>query len=514
MSATQTQQIGSQEQHYDVDPDFATLVNRPGEDVIDQLLREGEEQEQRRIDHIPRNVHTLTSNVFGGPNQGGQIPPPPNQRRNSNGGQYPGGGNPGGNPGNNPGNPGGPGGNPPPNFGFNQGQGQGNNNHRASELKYDAPPKFDGTAKSYQRWKENCGLFIIAQPNKFPTDHESILFMLYHMEGAAIPWRTDFIKRHINGANRLVFNSLEDLLNEMDATFLPWNYMEDNLRALHHFKQHGRPVDYYISQFRVLASQAGMVNPSELIFRFREGLDYEIGQRTIQRAPANTLTDWIAAARTAEAIYRTELDHRRSHGRLKSHGTVPPQQFKTPHYPNRTQAPSRQRDPYAMEIDALETAINNFAIDEGYDQSSEQDFYDNEVNNTEEEEDNSTDVNELVHQRVQSVLNEILTSQQKQALQSKQCFNCGKTGHYARNCKAPKKALPRPQIAKTFQNKRPVAPPKFRGNRSDWKKKQFTRINEAIQEIDDEEEVAELYAQHADRDSTASQNVVDFVFDD
>ena len=164
-----------------------------------------------------------------------------------------------------------------------------------------------------------------------------------------------------------------------------------------------------------------------------------------------------------------------------------------------------------MEIDAMEAALNNFTISKGCDEDYQEDINETEVNNIDEE---ATDINELISQQVSTILNEILTPQQKQSLKEKKCFNCGKTGHYAKNCRLPKKTFSRPAINKTFQNKRPIAPPKFQGNRQQWKKQQYTKINEAIQEMDDDEEVAELCSQHLNNESTTSANVVDFVFDD
>ena len=333
--------------------------------------------------------------------------------------------------------------------------------------------------------------------------------MLYHMEGAATPWRTDYIKRHISGNNQLSFTTFEEFILEADGAFLPWNYMEEQLRALHNLKQLNRPVDHYISQFRVLVAQAGMVNPGELIHQFRKGLDYEIGRRTIERAPNNTLEDWINAARTAESMFRMEMDYRRSHGKLKSYGNIPQRQNYQTNHQNRSQTPRRQGDPYAMDVDAMEAALNNFAISEGYEENDEENINETEVDDSEE-----PDINELVSQRVSTVLNEILTPQQKQDLKAKKCFNCGKNGHYAKNCRLPKKTFSRPAINKTNQNKRPVAPPKFQGDRNKWKKQQFQRINEVIQEMDDDEEVAELCAQHLNNESATSSNVVDFAFDD
>ena len=162
-----------------------------------------------------------------------------------------------------------------------------------------------------------------------------------------------------------------------------------------------------------------------------------------------------------------------------------------------------------MDVDALEAALNNIQIDETTEQDGEN-YYGENLDETNPQ----TDIQELVSQRVNEVLSEILTFDQKKAFQAKKCFNCGETGHYARNCKKPRWSLPRSSNAKNIQNKSSSQTRKFNNNKQQWRKQQFNKINEMIQQLDDEEEVAELYTQHAEGESATSQQIVDFVSDD
>ena len=52
--------------------------------------------------------------------------------------------------------------------------------------KYAQPDKFDGDPRNYQKWKEDCSLYMLAHNNNFPDEHTAIMFMLYHMDKKAL----------------------------------------------------------------------------------------------------------------------------------------------------------------------------------------------------------------------------------------------------------------------------------------------------------------------------------------
>jgi len=58
--------------------------------------------------------------------------------------------------------------------------------HQEHRPKYAQPDKFDGDPRNYQKWKENCLLYMLAHNNSFPDEHTAIMFMLYHMDKKAL----------------------------------------------------------------------------------------------------------------------------------------------------------------------------------------------------------------------------------------------------------------------------------------------------------------------------------------
>ena len=44
--------------------------------------------------------------------------------------------------------------------------------------KYAQPDKFDGDPRNYQKWKEDCSLYMLAHNNNFPDEHSTIMFIV------------------------------------------------------------------------------------------------------------------------------------------------------------------------------------------------------------------------------------------------------------------------------------------------------------------------------------------------
>ena len=82
---------------------------------------------------------------------------------------------------------------------------------------------------------------------------------------------------------------MENFLAALNSAFQLFNMEEDALWQLHALKQLSRPVDKYISEFRVFAICAGLIDVSQLIYLFQQGLDSDIAIQAIWRGPDNNL---------------------------------------------------------------------------------------------------------------------------------------------------------------------------------------------------------------------------------
>jgi len=120
--------------------------------------------------------------------------------------------------------------------------------------KYAQPNKFDRDPRNYQKWKEDCSLYMLAHNNNFLDEHTAIMFMLYHMDKKALVWRMEFMAAHTVSGQGIHLGTMDNFLAALDLAFQPFNMEGDALRQLHALKQLSRPVDEYVSEFRVFTT--------------------------------------------------------------------------------------------------------------------------------------------------------------------------------------------------------------------------------------------------------------------
>jgi len=128
--------------------------------------------------------------------------------------------------------------------------------------KYAQPDKFERDLRNYQKWKENCLLYMLAYNNNFPDKYTTIMFMLYYIDKKALVWRTEFMAAHIVSGQGIYLGTMENFLAALNSAFQPFNIERDILQQLHALKQLSRPVDEYVSEFRVFAIHAGLTDVS------------------------------------------------------------------------------------------------------------------------------------------------------------------------------------------------------------------------------------------------------------
>ena len=103
---------------------------------------------------------------------------------------------------------------------------------------------------------------MLAYNNNFPDKYTTIMFMLYYIDKKALVWRTEFMAAHIVSGQGIYLGTMENFLAALNSAFQPFNIERDILQQLHALKQLSRPVDEYISEFRVFAIHAGLTDVS------------------------------------------------------------------------------------------------------------------------------------------------------------------------------------------------------------------------------------------------------------
>jgi len=175
-----------------------------------------------------------------------------------------------------------------------------------STLCYAPPEKFDGNPNHFEKWREDCALYIYAYPGAYNNEHSIIMFMLLHMDKKTLVWRTEFMAAHTTSSRGIHLGTVSDFIAALNLAFSPFDAEGESLQRLHELKQFTRPIDEFVSEFRVLAKRAGLTDTSQLIHIFQQGLDQDIAIQAIQKGPTNTLQAWIEATKQGEEIVRME----------------------------------------------------------------------------------------------------------------------------------------------------------------------------------------------------------------
>jgi len=130
----------------------------------------------------------------------------------------------------------------------------------------------------------------------------AIMFMLYYMDKKALVWRTEFMAAHTVSGQGIYLETMENFLAALNSAFQSFDMEGEALRQLHALKQLSRPVDEYVSEFRVFATHVRLTDVLQLIYLFRQGLDSNIAIQVIRRGPNNNLQAWIEVAQQGEEI--------------------------------------------------------------------------------------------------------------------------------------------------------------------------------------------------------------------
>ena len=151
---------------------------------------------------------------------------------------------------------------------------------------------------------------------------------------------------------------MENFLAALSLAFQPLHMEGDALWQLDALKQLSRPVDEYVSEFRVFATHAGLTDVSQLIHLFRQGLDSDIAIQAIWQGPDNNLQAWIEAAKQEDKIIHMGRIYLGGKQAKCSNRIL----AKEKHYmnPNWLWPHNDYKDPNAMDIDNIQAMLENY----------------------------------------------------------------------------------------------------------------------------------------------------------
>jgi len=312
------------------------------------------------------------------------------------------------------------------------------------------------------------------------TSYSKVVAVRY-LEEDALLWYTHFIKKTI-------VNSWEDLKQYIQERYQPAAQEQISMRNLIRIKFAGSVADYnnrFLKELQLLPSYGDASHDQIFMSMYLNGIesapnttylatnvrqainDKETGKSlTLHKLQEITLIAEMNLGRNSGAApnkpafnrnpYTPNPKFNRNNNNGRSNYRYNNNKFQTPARLNNMDNEDDTNGDIQDYQDDFEDDNNNGGIED------EQDYNDdeNELNNVEQDDNADTEYVMLniikTYEKGKRFNPNFSTSQLHQHIKDKLCFNCNKPGHFARDCKAPKKQFNKPanNNIKTIQKKK------------------------------------------------------------
>lgn len=256
-------------------------------------------------------------------------------------------------------------------------------------LKVKVPDSFSGERSKLRGFLIQVDLYLTFNNKRFASDTERILWVVTLLQGAALNWIEGFVQDYLENTNKYgqisndtmedktveIFSTWKGFVKNIKATFGEVDEHRTAERAIQTLKQRGAATTY-TAEFQRYSTKTGW-NDDALRAQYYRGLKDGIKDELLRRGKPNSLEALIKLA--------VEIDNRFYERSLEKKGLYDTGHSKRYSQP---QGNNQQKNhwPQPMELDAT-----------GRKELSPQD--------------------------------------RQKHMQDRTCFNCGKPGHMARNCK-------------------------------------------------------------------------------
>ena len=222
----------------------------------------------------------------------------------------------------------------------------------AKEIGINKPTPFDGDRKKVHSFIQECKVYLAINRKVYTTDEAKVAFVLSYMtEKEALKWKETYLTSITNQDGDIIFPTIKVFWELIDEYFKPADRVQDATNKLSILKQGKRPVEELVTEFRLLAAQAGMTNETSadnlhLIRLFRNTLHPNLAKKILfSESVPKTFKEWMDRAIQYDTNYRMAMA-------ILGKPTNGERSTSTSTYSHSRRTPEH-KDPNAMDIDAM-----------------------------------------------------------------------------------------------------------------------------------------------------------------
>jgi hypothetical protein len=218
------------------------------------------------------------------------------------------------------------------------------------ELKPPAP--YSGKREDLRKFLQEIKIYLMANKHIYTKDQDKILFVLSYMcEGDAASWKEEFFESK-EQLDPFDLGTYDDLVKAITKDFSPYDAPKDALYEMRELKFSNGSIEEHVSKFKMLVTKSRLEKNDVVAEMFRETLPIPL-QRNILNLPTppKDLDEWyLWAVRLQNNFLRMKSAIAKTQNRG---GSTSSNNKKGGSGPRRFNFQREEKDPYAMDIDAM-----------------------------------------------------------------------------------------------------------------------------------------------------------------